>query len=266
MIVFVCLVPVEYCFAVNPNSNVRKPRIATKEKKELLGFHLHLLEGKVFVRDGNSSLVQVKSNPTPFASNASVFCRGGSKLILGNGKARFRFFDRVTFSCRDQGIFLQAGSLLADLRAGGYWFVEGFDAKLQVSGKVVILVDSTTNGGLKLICLGGKGVISGQGSDGGKVELFPGELVFAKPQGKGFSDKLNVNLKTLVATSALVHEFPDYEGFRKDVGRAILDQQSLIRKRFRAVVGDARTPDTFDIRELSAESSASEANATDSAP
>ena len=187
-------------------------------------------------------------------------------MILGNGKARFRFFDQATFSCRDQGIVLQIGSLLADLRSGGSWFVEGFDAELQVSGKVVILVESTTNGGLKLMCLAGKGLIAGQGTDGGKVELFPGELVFAKPQGKGFSDKLNVNLKTLVATSALVHEFPDYEGFRKDIGRAILDQQSLIRKRFRAVVGDARTPDTFDIRELSAESSASEANATDLAP
>jgi len=53
-----------------------------------------------------------------------------------------------------------------------------------------------------------------------------------------------------VATSALVHEFPDTSGFRRDLAKAVLEQEVLIRKRYRAVVGDARTPDTFDIREL----------------
>ena len=217
----------------------------------------------MLLREGNGSL-NLQSGRRDFAgADASFFCRKGSKLLLEHGAASFHFLGETTFSYGETGIVLRNGALLVDWRTRGTLGLESFDATLQVSGKCVLFVQATTNGGLKLIDLAGRGTVEDTRHKMAVVNLSPGELVFAKPQGKGFSDKLNVNLKTLVATSALIHEFPDSGGLRRDLARAILEQETLIRKRYRAVVGDARTPDTFDIRELPLREDVNETNSTD---
>jgi len=232
------------------NTNFRKSRVSPKNKVDDQSYRVISSEGEVLLREGNASLE--KLNPDQkIEGNDSVFhCREKSKLLLARGAGTFRFIGKNTFSCEKSGIVLRRGSMLADWRTPHRLGIEGFDVKLSVVGKSILFVQVTTNGGLKLISLAGRTVVETMSSPGSKVELLPGELVFAKPLDKGFSDKLNVNLKTLVATSALVHEFPDSSGFRRDLAKAVLEQEVLIRKRYRAVVGDARTPDTFDIREL----------------
>ena len=211
-----------------------------------------VVEGDTLLREGNGTLARLGPSREITWVDAAFFCRKGSKLLLGHSSARFRFLGETTFSFGETGIVLRSGALLADLRTQGTMRLDGFDARLQVSGKCVLLIQATTNGGLKLIDLAGRATVEEVRPSVAVVNLSPGELVFAKPLGKGFSDKLNVNLKTLVATSALIHEFPDSGGLRRDLARAVLEQETLISKRYRAVVGDARTPDTFDIRELPA--------------
>ena len=232
------------------STNFRKSRVLPQNKVNDQSYRVISSEGEVLLREGNGSLEKLNA-AQKIAGNDSVFhCREKSKLLLARGDGTFRFIGKNTFSCEKSGIVLRRGSMLADWRTPHRLGIEGFDVKLSVVGKSILFVQVTTNGGLKLITLAGRTVVEKLSSSEKKVELLPGELVFAKPLDKGFSDKLNVNLKTLVATSALVHEFPDTSGFRRDLAKAVLEQEVLIRKRYRAVVGDARTPDTFDIREL----------------
>ena len=221
------------------------------------------MNGEVLLREDNGSLKLQAGRHAHAGGDASFFCREGSKLLLEHGSARFRFLGENTFSYAGASIALRSGALLADWRTPGVLRLEGFDAKLRVSGKCVLFVQATTNGGLKIIGLAGRAIIETIHSGGRTIELFPGELVFAKPLEKGFSDKLDVNLKTLVATSALIHEFPDLGRLRRELAKAVLEQDVLISKRYRALVGDARTPDTFDIRELPPSQDGNETNSTD---
>ena len=230
--------------------NFRKSRVLDVKEVGEESYRVIFLEGDVLLREGNGSLGELSQGQGIKATESVFHCREKSKLLLARGAGTFRFIGKNTFSCEKSGIVLRRGSMLADWRTPHRLGIEGFDVKLSVVGKSILFVEVTTNGGLKLISLAGRAVVEKLSSSEKKVELLPGELVFAKPLDKGFSDKLNVNLKTLVATSALVHEFPDSSGFRRDLAKAVLEQEVLIRKRYRAVVGDARTPDTFDIREL----------------
>ena len=246
-----------------PSDKFRKTGIHAQAKTIDEKFTIPFLEGNVLLREDNGSMEKPGPEHELSGKHAAFFCRKDSKLILALGKARFHFLGENTFSCSNAGIVLRTGALLADWRRDGALHLEVFDAKLRISDKSIFFAQVTANGGLKLIVLAGKATIENISANGEEVSLFPGELIFAKPLGRGFSDKLNVDLKTLVATSALIHEFPDSNAFRRNLAKAALEQHSLIRKRYRAVVGDARTPETFDIRELPSESEANKTKPTD---
>ena len=230
--------------------NFRKSRVLDVKEVGEESYRVIFLEGDVLLREGNGSLGELSQGQGIKATESVVHCMNNSKLILARGDGTYRFVGKNTFSFEKSGIVLRRGSMLADCRNPRRLGLEGFDVKLSVLGKSILFAQVTTNGGVKMINLAGRSVIENTSSSRKRIELLPGELVFAKPLGKGFSDKLNVNLKILVATSALVHEFPDSGGFRRDLAKAVLEQEVLISKRYRAEVGDARTPDTFDIREL----------------
>ncbi|GEM_PF-2096859 len=238
------------CTAFWSSPNFRKSRaLAIKDVGEE-SYRVIFLKGDVLLREGNGSLGKLNKGQGVKGTESVVHCLNNSKLLLARGDVAYRFVGKNTFSFEESGIVLRRGSMLVDCRNPNRLGLEGFDVKLSVLGKSILFAQVTTNGGVKIINLAGRSVVENKSSSGERIELLPGELVFAKPLGKGFSDKLNVNLKTLVATSALVHEFPDSGGFRRDLAKAVLEQEVLINKRYRAEVGDARTPDTFDIREL----------------
>ena len=56
-----------------------------------------------------------------------------------------------------------------------------------------------------------------------------------------------MNLETLISTAALIHEFPRDLSLETELAKVTLEQIPLVTQRYRARVGDSRTPETFEL-------------------
>jgi hypothetical protein len=120
---------------------------------------------------------------------------------------------------------------------------------LESSEPFAIMLAVTTNGGLKIIGLLGK--IDLKQNQKPPIFLRPGELVFSLPD--GFSRKMNVELSTLMVTSKLMTAFDEPPVFFKKLKQQALIQALKTKKRFRTIVGDAKTNSDFQIKVLNEE-------------
>ena len=154
------------------------------------------------------------------------------------------------FDITPNRISIEKGALLADNRPGNDMLFSGFAVDLEISGKGLFILQATVNGGLKFISLAGRFTLNQPVRGIKKVKLYPGQLVFAHPEKKGFSKILNFNLKTLIASSGLINEFDNEPSFDRELSKAVIEQQGLITEEFRAKVGDAYEASTFDIEKI----------------
>ena len=154
------------------------------------------------------------------------------------------------FDITPNRISIEKGALLADNRGGKNMLFSGFAVDLEISGKGVFILQATVNGGLKFITLAGRFTLNQPVNGIKKVKLYPGQLVFAHPEKKGFSKTLNFNLKTLLVSSGLINEFDNEPSFDRELSKAVIEQQGLITEEFRAKVGDAYEASTFDIEKI----------------
>jgi len=76
-------------------------------------------------------------------------------------------------------------------------------------------------------------------------------LVFALPE--GFSRKMSVELSTLMVTSKLMTGFDDPPVYLKKLRQQAMIQALRTRKRYKAVVGDAKNSEDFEIKVLKPE-------------
>ena len=67
------------------------------------------------------------------------------------------------------------------------------------------------------------------------------------PGGRGFGDLVYVNLGKMAKTSFLVGGFNNLSSFERSLAVVTKAQDESIAKRFRAVVGDAKGVDTFEV-------------------
>lgn len=120
---------------------------------------------------------------------------------------------------------------------------------LESNEPFAVMLAVTTNGGLKIIGLLGK--IELKQKENKSISLRPGELVFSLPD--GFSRKMNVELSTLMVTSKLMTAFVEPPVFFKKLKQQALIQALRTKKRFRTIVGDAKTNSDFQIKVLNEE-------------
>lgn len=118
--------------------------------------------------------------------------------------------------------------------------------ELQTDDPFAIMLAVTTNGGLKIISLLGEVELKQKGSP--STSLRPGQLIFSLPD--GFSRKMSVELSTLMVTSKLMTGFDEPPVFFKKLKQQALIQALRTKKRFRTVVGDAKTNSDFQIKIL----------------
>jgi hypothetical protein len=120
---------------------------------------------------------------------------------------------------------------------------------LESEDPFAVMLAVTTNGGIKIIGLLGE--IELKQNQKSPISLRPGQLVFSLPD--GFSRKMNVELSTLMVTSKLMTAFEEPPGFFKKLKQQALIQALRTKKRFRTVVGDAKTNSDFQIKVLNEE-------------
>ena len=108
-----------------------------------------------------------------------------------------------------------------------------------------LIVETTSNGGGKLICLSDHCTIT---LNGGRAKtLAPGELLFLIPGKNDFGPLVHINLAMLSATSNLIAGFPVPFERLPELRRAAFSQNSRIRGKSKALVGDATSDTNYQV-------------------
>lgn len=216
---------------------------------------VEFLQGKITFRtseDGTSPLIR-KGSFLPDRSR--VFCHNGARLVLRNDFRSLRFMEAATFVSMADSLSLWSGACLLDQRdkrvlKANPFLISAPEVEIECIGRGSLIVEVQTSGGIKLIGLTGHFKLRLSDNDKFSTELRPGDLRFVKPYGRGFGDLVHLNLETLVSTAALIHEFPKDTSLEAELAKVTLEQVPLVKKRYRARVGDSRTPETFELRSI----------------
>ena len=215
---------------------------------------VEFIEGKVTLRTSEDGLSQSIRKGSALPDQSRVFCRDGARLVLRNDYRSLRFMEDATFASRADSLFLWSGACLLDqrdkkvLRANPF-LLSAPEVVVECHGRGTFIAEVQTSGGMKVIGLTGSFKLR-LADEETFTELRPGELRFVKPYGRGFGDLVHLNLETLISTAALIHEFPRDLSLETELAKVTLEQIPLVTKRYRARVGDSRTPETFELKPL----------------
>ena len=124
--------------------------------------------------------------------------------------------------------------------------LKGPEAALKLFGSGCCMLEVETNGGFKVIGILGRFRME-VSSAGVSQDLMPGELVFVMPGDRGFGEKVNVNVGKIIETSYLISGFSNASSFRQSLATISAAQENSIGKTFAAEVGDAKSPDRFEV-------------------
>ena len=208
-------------------------------------------QGSAFIKENNQSYQRVSQGINKLDTETYFLSMREKSLAVWLYQGSFiRALGENLFDITPNRISIEKGALLADNRGGNNMLFSGFAVDLEISGKGLFILQATVNGGLKFISLAGRFTLNQPVRGIKKVKLYPGQLVFAHPEKKGFSKILNFNLKTLLVSSGLINEFDNEPSFDRELSKAVIEQQGLITEEFRAKVGDAYEASTFDIEKI----------------
>jgi len=208
-------------------------------------------QGSVFIKENNQSYQRASQGINQLNNDSYFLSMREKSLAVWLYQGSFiRALGENLFDITPNRISIEKGALLADNREGNIMLFSGFAVDLEISGKGLFILQATVNGGLKFISLAGRFTLNQPVRGIKKVKLYPGQLVFAHPEKKGFSKILNFNLKTLLVSSGLINEFDNEPSFDRELSKAVIEQQGLITEEFRAKVGDAYEASTFDIEKI----------------
>jgi hypothetical protein len=181
----------------------------------------------------------------------TVLPEAGVELYFGDvSKYSLRCVDAASFAIPESKIFdLHSGSFVIssngnDNSATIKSPLSSF--KVSCESPFALMIGITTNGGLKIIALLGECILEQEMLS--SSILSPGELIFALPE--GFSRKMSVELSTLMVTSKLMTAFEDPPVYHKKLRQQAMIQALRTRKRYKAVVGDAKNTKDFEIKVL----------------
>ncbi len=181
----------------------------------------------------------------PQGMRVSVRPRSGLETLAAG--RTLRFGSETIFMIEEKGIVLHEGSLLYRTRKmGALLKIKSPEAEISLDGMGAVMLEVEPNGGLKIVGMLGRVRITDVQSNRA-TQLLPGELLFVKPGGRGFGDLVYVNLGKMAKTSFLVGGFNNLSSFERSLAVVTKAQDESIAKRFRAVVGDAKGVDTFEV-------------------
>jgi hypothetical protein len=181
----------------------------------------------------------------------TVLPEAGVELYFGDtSKYSLRCVDAASFAIPESKIFdLHSGSFVISSNGndnGATIKSPLSSVKVSCESPFALMIGITTNGGLKIIALLGKCTLEQEKLS--SSILSPGELIFALPE--GFSRKMSVELSTLMVTSKLMTAFDDPPVYHKKLRQQAMIQALRTRKRYKAVVGDAKNTKDFEIKVL----------------
>ena len=182
-------------------------------------------------------------------ANSRIALEAGDETIVRAGSnANF------SMESNSRQINLQKGSLLVYApHEGGVGIVRTADGKSVITGGGTVLLDTTSNGGLKLMVLEGRSHVKLQ--TGIKQSLEAGQMTYVVPTAKRFPGAIDFDLNRLVVKSNLVRGFKqalpsesDIETYR-EVQTTALDFGEKTYTNY--VLGDAKEKEEFQVADAS---------------
>jgi len=219
------------------------------------GYLVRRVDGPVFIKDDSGDLSLFKAGlGDVFPNDSFCFVRKGSKLeLVGPGKT-IRLGEGTNFTLRSHEVLEihKGAALIYSRRHDNKIKLEGPSTSMVLSGAGTVMLEVTTNGGFKIVGLIGPIRVKEVQRDdsGADIHLESGELVFLKPLGNGFGDKLNVRLSRVCETSHLVSGYGNPTLLRKQLQIAINLQDLRIKRSFGIKVGDATDIERFEAKPL----------------
>ena len=122
--------------------------------------------------------------------------------------------------------------------------IHGQHTTIELTQSGVLVVQATSNGGLKLLSLQGTIRLHLQGEN---HDLQPGKLYFIPPGPSRLGKNLHFNLRLFLETSGLVQNFQPSLPVQKKMENTAFRQSFFIQKRTRLFVGDAKSEEDFDL-------------------
>ena len=184
--------------------------------------------------------------PVPFGGKLFVREDSGIELRLRSGE--IIRLGSLTNAGIDEARLLQLhkGAILLSLpKKSKPYRVSSPLSELKISGEGAVMLGITQSGGFKAVGIYGGVRLD---LDNASMELGAGELVFIFTGGSGFSRKVDVELATIVQSATLIRDFEQPLPFLEEMMTAARRQNRLIRDRYRALVGDAKTDKEFELK------------------
>lgn len=170
-----------------------------------------------------------------------------TRVEFANARYVARIGGGSGFSLSPSGVLeFQQGALLLAAK-GENQQVEVATAKSRFMARLsgCFIMETTSNGGCKLIGLSGRNTIVLPG--GGQTVLTPGKLLFLLPEKSEFGPVVHISLPTLLSTSKLVTGFAQPLERIQDLRHASFAQNYRIKGKSKALVGDTVSDTNYQV-------------------
>ncbi len=179
----------------------------------------------------------------------SIFVRKDARLEVQDQTGMFLRLGTMTNLVlkKPRELLLHKGAVLLFMPSDGigYKLISPL-SEVTIVGPGALMMGVTESGGIKTVGLHGEVDLSLSNQE--HKTLQAGELRFIFTEGRGFSRKVDVELATLVQTAALIRDFEEPLPFLEAMMRDARHQNRRIRNRYRALVGDAKNDQEFELK------------------
>ena len=189
------------------------------------------------------SLLEINSTIAP----KRVVCTGrGSRTEIHDGGTILRLGANTVAKKEEPGTYwIHSGSLLFCSTVPTTVHFSSLQSSATFEGRGTIILETTGNGGFKLIPLEAKGYFST--AKDGKKEAKAGQLLFVVDNPSNFGDAYDIDLMLMLRSSLLINSFPDPLPTFEHIGLAIYSQELKLKGKYDALIGNAPTKDKVQL-------------------
>ena len=189
------------------------------------------------------SLLEINSTIVP----KRIVCTGrGSRTEIHDGSTILRLGANTVAKKEEPGAYwIHSGSLLFCSTVPTTVHFSSLQSSATFEGRGTIILETTGNGGFKLIPLEAKGYFST--AKDGKKKAKAGQLLFVVDNPSNFGDAYDIDLMLMLRSSLLINSFPDALPTFEHIGLAIYSQELKLKGKYDALIGNAPTKDKVQL-------------------
>ncbi len=195
--------------------------------------------------EGATSISNLEINSTVSANEIIATAKGS--------RAEFKSKDQILrlgslSVCRfpsSSEIWIHSGSLLFSSTKEARLEFSSIKSKLEFEGIGTYILEATSNGGFKFIPIEGTGSISTKSGVTKKIKSGRMTLVLGNPS--AFGDAYDIDLMLMFKSSRLLNAFPQPLERMRHIGMSLFVQQSKLKGKYDALIGDATTNENLQL-------------------